>query len=42
MGRKIASDCNEDLTANVSVAPLSELPNSRLQHLIGMEASVFA
>ena len=42
MGRKITRHRNEDLPASVCVAPDSELPNARLQHLIGMEASIFA
>jgi hypothetical protein len=42
MGREIAGDRDEDVSASVSVVPLGELPNSRLQHLIGMEAWIFA
>ena len=42
MGRKIAGDRNEDVPALVGVAPRGELPDSRLQHLIGMEACIFA
>ena len=42
MGCKIAGNRNEDVAAFVGVAPLSELPESRLQHLIGMEARIFA
>ena len=42
MGRKIASDRDEDVPALVGVAPLSELPDSRLQHLIGMKTCIFA
>ena len=42
MGRKIAGNCDENVPALVGVAPLGELPDARLQHLIGMEASVFA
>jgi hypothetical protein len=33
---------NEDLPASVSVVPLGELPDSRLQHLIGMDECIFA
>ena len=42
MSRKIAGNRNEDVPAFVGVAPHGELPDSRLQHLIGMEASIFA
>src|SRR5262245_33094480 len=42
MGRKIAGDCNEDVPALVTVAPRGGLADSRLQHLIGMEACIFA
>jgi hypothetical protein len=42
MSRKIAGNRNEDAPAFVGVAPRGELPDSRLQHLIGMEASIFA
>jgi hypothetical protein len=42
MGCKIAGNRNEDVPAFVGVAPLSELPDSRLQHLIGMETCIFA
>src|SRR4029077_10743752 len=38
MGREIAGNRNEDVPALVGVAPRGELPDSRLQHLIGMEA----
>src|SRR5262245_66615354 len=42
MGRKIAGDRNEDVPALVTVAPRGGLADSRLQHLIGMEACIFA
>src|SRR5262249_55247078 len=42
MCRKIAGDCDENVPALVGVAPDRELPDSRLQDLIGMEACVFA
>src|SRR6476646_24195 len=42
MGGKIASNCNEDVSTRVGIAPCVELPDARLQYLIGMEASVFA
>jgi hypothetical protein len=38
MGHKVAGDRNHDVPALVSTAPLSELSDSRLQHLIHMEA----
>jgi hypothetical protein len=42
MGGKIPGNRNEDVPASVGVAPRRELPNSRLQHLISMEACIFA
>jgi hypothetical protein len=42
MGRKITGDRNKDLSALVCIAPDGELPNSRLQHLIAVEAGIFA
>ena len=42
MGRKIACNRDEDVSASVSVVPLGELPDSRLQHLIGVESCIFA
>src|SRR5262245_24996263 len=42
MGCKIAGHRDEDVPALVSVAPRSELPDSRLQNLIGMEACILA
>ena len=42
MGREIAGDRNEDVPALVGIAPYAELPDSRLQHLIGVEARIFA
>jgi hypothetical protein len=42
MSRKIAGSRNEDVPAFVAVAPDGELPDRRLQHLIGMKARIFA
>ena len=42
MGRQIAGNRDEDVPALVRVAPRAELPDSRLQHLIRMEACIFA
>ena len=42
VGRKIAGNRDENVPALVGVAPLGELPDARLQHLIGMEACIFA
>jgi hypothetical protein len=42
MGRKIAGDRNEHVSASVTITPGSELSNACLQHLIGMEACIFA
>ncbi len=39
---KVASHRDENVTALVGVAPLSELANARLQHLVPMKARVFA
>src|SRR6516164_7081260 len=41
MGRKIAGDRNEDVAALTTLAPRSELADSRLQHLVGVEARIF-
>src|SRR6516164_6653103 len=41
MGRKIAGDRNEDVAALTTLAPRSELADSRLQHLVGVEACIF-
>ncbi len=41
MRSKIAGYRNEDVPAFNGIAPRNELPDSRLQHLIGMEAGVF-
>ena len=41
MRGEIAGDRNEDVPALVGVAPDGELPDPRLQHLVGMEARVF-
>src|SRR5258707_15764601 len=42
MGRQIAGNRDEDVPALVRVAPRAELTDSRLQHLIRMEACIFA
>jgi hypothetical protein len=42
MGRKITSDRNEDVSPWVSIAPSGELTDTRLQHLVRMEACIFA
>src|SRR6202051_5386300 len=42
MGGEIAGDRNEDVPALASITPRGKLPDSGLQHLIGMEASIFA
>jgi hypothetical protein len=42
MSRKIAGSRNEDVSAFVAVAPDGELPDCRLQHLIGVKARIFA
>jgi hypothetical protein len=39
---KIPGNRNEDVPAFLSVAPRIELPDSSLQHLVGMETRVFA
>ena len=41
MRGEIAGDCDEDASALVGVAPDSELPDSRLQYLVGMEGCIF-
>src|SRR6516164_7610783 len=41
MGRKIAGDRNEDVAALATLAPRGELADSRLQHLVGVEARIF-
>ena len=41
MGGEISGIRNEDVPALVGVAPDGELPDSRLQHLVGMKARVF-
>src|ERR1700722_20540439 len=40
MGGEISGDCNEDVPPLFSVAPDSELPDSRFQYLVGMKARV--
>lgn len=42
MRREIAGNRDQDVPACVHVAPRAELPGSRLQHLICMEACIFA
>jgi hypothetical protein len=42
MGCNIAGDRNKDLSVLVGITPDGELPKSRLQHLIAMEACIFA
>jgi len=42
MGRNIARSRNEDVSPLLTVTPHGELPDSHLQHLIGMEACIFA
>src|SRR5258706_5706880 len=42
MGGEIAGDRNEDVPTLASIAPRGKLPDSGLQHLISMEASIFA
>ena len=41
MGCEITGDRDEDVPALVGAAPDGELPDSRLQHLVGMKARVF-
>ena len=42
MGRQITGSRDEDVPALVRVAPRAELRHSRLQHLMRMEAGIFA
>ena len=42
MGSEITGDRNEDMLALVSIAPSKELPDAGFEHLIGVEACVFA
>ena len=42
MGREVADHRNENMPALASVAPRSKLPEPGLQHLVGMEARIFA
>jgi hypothetical protein len=42
MGREIAGDSDEDMSALVGIAPLAELPHAGVQHLVGMEPCVLA
>jgi hypothetical protein len=41
MRGEIAGDRDEDAPAFIRVAPEGELPDPRLQHLVGVEARVF-
>ena len=41
MGGEKSGDRNQDVPTLIGVAPDGELPDSRLQHLVGMEARVF-
>ena len=40
VGRQIARDGNEDMPALVAIAPLVKLPHARLEHLVGVKASI--
>ena len=42
MGGKVARHRDQDVPALIGVAPLSELPYARLQHLIGVKAGILA
>ena len=42
MSREIADDRNENMPALASIPPNSKLTDASLQHLIGMEACIFA
>jgi len=42
MGRKITGDRNENMPPLVSIAPRAKLSDAGLEHLIGMEARIFA
>jgi hypothetical protein len=42
MGRKIPGNRDEDVPTGVGVAPRRELPDPRIQHLITVEACIFA
>jgi hypothetical protein len=42
MSGKIAGDRNEDVSPGVTIAPSGELTDTRLQHLVRMEACIFA
>src|SRR6478736_7512521 len=42
MGRKITGDRNENMPPLVSIAPRAKLSDAGFEHLIGVEACVFA
>ena len=42
MGRQITGDRNENMPPLVSIAPRRKLPDAGFEHLIGMEARIFA
>ena len=42
MGRKIAGNRDKNVPTFFSVAPSGELPDSRFQNLVSMEAGIFA
>ena len=42
MGSEITGDRNEDMLALVNIAPSKKLPDAGFEHLIGVEACVFA
>src|SRR5690349_641115 len=42
MGRKIAGDRHKNVSAGVGIVPRSELSDSCLQYLVGVEACIFA
>ena len=40
MGRKVARHRDQNVPARTGVAPFAKLPHARLQHLVGVEASI--
>lgn len=42
MGGEVAADRDQNAPALIGIAPLGELPNARLEHLIGVEARILA
>ena len=42
MGCKVARHSNQDVPARIGVAPLAELMNAGLQHLVGVKARILA